>query len=83
MLYGGRIDLKGACKLCASLDFQDVLTFNKLFFSDGNQSDEKLVKEECQNCGTIRTKLKMNLDEFYLKNYQPSRNTDTIALRGQ
>ena len=80
MLHGGRIDLKGACKLCASLNFQDVLTFNKLFFSDGNQSDEKLVKEECQNCGTIRTKLKMNLDEFYLKNYQPSRNTDTIAL---
>lgn len=72
--------MKEVCKLCESYDFQDVLKFYSLYFSDGNKSDEKLIKEECQKCGTVRTKLKINLEDFYLKNYQPSRNTDTVAL---
>jgi 2-polyprenyl-3-methyl-5-hydroxy-6-metoxy-1,4-benzoquinol methylase len=72
--------LQEICKICGSPDFQDILKFDTLFFSDGNKSNEKLIKEECQKCGTIRTKLKMNLEEFYLKNYQPSRNIDTVAL---
>lgn len=81
MIYlGGKIDLNEFCKICNSFAFHDVLKFDKLFFSDGNKSDEKLIKEECQNCGIVRTKLKMNLGDFYLNNYQPSRNTDTIAM---
>lgn len=80
MLSGERIDLKEICKICTSSDFQDVLKYDALCFSDGNKSEEKLIKEECQKCGTLRTKLKMNLEEFYHNNYQPSRNVDTVAL---
>ncbi|WP_419767387.1 class I SAM-dependent methyltransferase [Arcobacter sp.] len=69
-----------SCKVCSSIDFNDVLKFKKTVFSDGNLTEKPLVKEECQNCGTIRTKLNINLEKFYQKNYKPSRNIDTVAL---
>ena len=72
--------MKNPCNICGSVSFQDVLLFNRLIFSDGSKSNGNLIKEECAKCGTIRTKLKMNLEEFYFKNYQPSRNIDTVAL---
>lgn len=80
MWYGGKVDLKKICKLCGSFEFQDVMIFDKCIFSDGNKSDEKLTKEECQGCGTVRTKIYMNFEEFYSNNYQPSRNIDTVAI---
>lgn len=80
MLCGEGIELINLCKICNSSNFVDILSFEKTVFSDGNITDEQLIKEECKTCGTIRTKLKINLEEFYQKNYKPSRNTDTIAL---
>lgn len=80
MLCGEGIELINLCKICNSSSFVDIFSFEKTVFSDGNITDEQLIKEECKTCGTIRTKLKINLEEFYQKNYKPSRNTDTIAL---
>lgn len=80
MLCGEGIELINLCNICNSSNFVDILCFEKTVFSDGNITDEQLIKEECKTCGTIRTKLKINLEEFYQKNYKPSRNTDTIAL---
>ena len=34
--------------------------FDKSIFSDGSKGKEPFVKEECQECGTVRTKSKFN-----------------------
>lgn len=80
MLNGERIDLQNLCSVCGSTNFIDVLNFEKTVFSDGSIVEQPLIKKECRACGTIRTKLKINLEEFYQKNYKPSRNADTLAF---
>ena len=73
-------NIMDSCKLCNSFLFHNVLEFDKSIFSDGSKGKEPLVKEECQQCGTVRTKLKVNLKVFYKENYQPSRNKDTVVF---
>lgn len=80
MLSGEGIDLLNSCKLCNSSNFTDVSNFEKTIFSDGSITEQPLVKEECKACGTIRTQVKIDLENFYKKNYKPSRNIDTIAI---
>jgi ectoine hydroxylase-related dioxygenase (phytanoyl-CoA dioxygenase family) len=48
--------LEKTCKLCGASQFKDILSFKESIFSDGNQIEDALRKEECQNCGTVRTK---------------------------
>ena len=72
--------MKELCNLCKSSEFKDILKLQKCIFSDGNEAREELIKQECQSCGTVRTKLKIDLEEFYNKNYKPSRNIDTVAI---
>lgn len=79
ILNGEIIDLK-ECNICGDLEFIEVLTFDKIIFSDGNISKGKLAKEECQTCGTVRTNNNLNLQEFYSNSYQPSRNKDTLVI---
>lgn len=69
-----------SCKICEYDNFVEILSFPNGFFSDGNILHASLEKEECSQCGTIRTKLNTNLDEFYKLNYSPSRNIDTVAI---
>jgi cyclopropane fatty-acyl-phospholipid synthase-like methyltransferase len=80
MSSGEKIELKNLCKVCHSLKFKDVVKFQKCVFSDGHSNDIPLIKEECAECGTVRTQLKINLDEFYKVRYKPSRNIDTVAI---
>jgi len=68
------------CKVCNSTEFAEVLNFKKTVFSDGYTIEKPLIKEECKQCGTIRTKIELNLKEFYRSNYKPSRNVDTLAF---
>ena len=68
------------CKICGQNSFKEIFSYPKGFFSDGNILNSSLEKEECVHCGTIRTKLQTNLDEFYKSNYSPSRNIDTVAI---
>lgn len=68
------------CKVCDSTEFAEVLNFKKTVFSDGYTIEKPLIKEECKQCGTIRTKIELNLREFYRNNYNPSRNIDTLAF---
>jgi len=72
--------LIGSCKICGENNFKKIFHFKKGFFSDGNILCTPLEKEECLNCGTLRTKTKTNLKDFYKLNYTPSRNIDTIAF---
>lgn len=70
-----------ACKICHSLDSRNIFSFDRGFFSDGSQSNYPLQKDECCQCGTIRTRLAdINLDLFYKTAYSPSRNIDTPAV---
>ena len=69
-----------SCKICNSFSFHNVLEFDKSIFSDGSKGKEPFVKEECQECGTVRTKSKFNLNAIYKENYQPSRNKDTVVF---
>jgi len=68
------------CAICDSTNFKEVLGFDKFIFSDGSKINYPLIKEECQFCGTIRTKLQIKLEDFYKNSYKPSRSMDTIAL---
>jgi len=81
MIYsGGKIELIALCKVCNSSIFKEIFLFNGCYFSDGTKGLDDLHKEECQCCGTVRTKLQIDLNDFYLNNYQPSRNIDTVAF---
>jgi hypothetical protein len=68
------------CTVCNSTEFAEVLNFKKTVFSDGYTIEKPLIKEECKQCGTIRTKIELNLREFYRSNYNPSRNIDTLVF---
>lgn len=81
MLSGEGKDLLNSCKLCNSFTFTDVLNFEKDVFSDESIVYQPLTKEEeCKACGTIRTQIKIDLENFYKKNYKPSKNVDIIAF---
>ncbi|NOR58650.1 MAG: methyltransferase domain-containing protein [Sulfurimonas sp.] len=69
-----------SCKVCNKSSFKKVISFDKGYFSDGNKLESLFVKEECSNCGTIRTKLETRLDAFYKNYYNPSRSIDTFAI---
>ena len=56
------------CYVCNTSSFVEVLNNNPSMSSDGQIVNLKITKEECSNCGTVRSSDISFLNEFY-KNY--------------
>ncbi len=69
-----------SCSVCQSPLFEEALFFEIGYMSDGTKTNHSLVKEECQKCGTLRTKVDFDWSQFYQNTYCPSRNIDTPVV---
>lgn len=71
---------ESSCAICQNIYFKEVISYPKAYMSDGTPTHFPLIKEECTECGTVRTKIAFNWDDFYADEYCPSRNTDTVVI---
>lgn len=68
------------CAICHGPSYKEVFSLPIGYMSDGTQTNYPLIKEMCIDCGTVRTQINFDWNEFYKNEYKPSRNIDAVVV---